>query len=71
MAGVTSIAVAHKQLRSDSGANETVPPSLPRSEPAPPLAAKLDQFIGDPNFMTSLARGLTVIQAFSPQSLDF
>jgi IclR family pca regulon transcriptional regulator len=69
MAGVTSIAVAHKQLRSDSGANETVPPSLPRSEPAPPLAAKLDQFIGDPNFMTSLARGLTVIQAFSPQSL--
>jgi IclR family transcriptional regulator, pca regulon regulatory protein len=69
MAGVTSIAVAHKQLRSASGANETVPPSLPRSEPAPPLAAKLDQFIGDPNFMTSLARGLTVIQAFSPQSL--
>jgi len=69
MAGVTSIAVAHKQLRSASGANETVPPSLPRSEPAPPLAAKLDQFIGDPNFMTSLARCLTVIQAFSPQSL--
>ena len=69
MAGVTSIAVAHKQLRSASGASETAPPSLPRSEPAPPLAAKLDQFIGDPNFMTSLARGLTVIQAFSPQSL--
>jgi len=69
MAGVTSIAVAHKQLRSTTVANETAPASLPRSEPAPPLAAKLDQFIGDPNFMTSLARGLTVIQAFSPQSL--
>jgi IclR family pca regulon transcriptional regulator len=66
---VTSIAVAHKQLRSTSSVNETAPPSLPRSEPALPLAAKLDQFIGDPNFMTSLARGLTVIQAFSPQSL--
>lgn len=69
MAGVTSIAVAHKPLRSTSSVNETAPPSLPRSEPAQPLAAKLDQFIGDPNFMTSLARGLTVIQAFSPQSL--
>jgi len=69
MAGVTSIAVAHKQLRSTTVANETAPPSLARSETAPPLAAKLDQFIGDPNFMTSLARGLTVIQAFSPQSL--
>lgn len=69
MAGVTSIAVAHKHLRSASDASETAPPSVPRSEPAPPLAAKLDQFIGDPNFMTSLARGLTVLQAFSPQSL--
>ena len=69
MAGVTSIAVVHKQLRSVSGPTETAPPSLPRSEPAPPLAANLDQFIGDPNFMTSLARGLTVLQAFSPQSL--
>lgn len=30
-------------------------------------AAHLDEFSGDPNFMTSLARGLLVIQAFSQQ----
>ena len=28
----------------------------------------LDEFAGDPNFMTSLARGLLVIQSFSPQT---
>jgi IclR family transcriptional regulator, pca regulon regulatory protein len=31
-------------------------------------AAALDVFTGDPNFMTSLARGLVVIQAFSQQA---
>jgi IclR family pca regulon transcriptional regulator len=31
-------------------------------------SSSLDPFIGDPNFMTSLARGLLVIQAFTPQS---
>jgi IclR family pca regulon transcriptional regulator len=31
-------------------------------------AAALDAFHGDPNFMTSLARGLVVIQAFTNQS---
>ncbi|MGA2438862.1 MAG: IclR family transcriptional regulator C-terminal domain-containing protein [Acidobacteriaceae bacterium] len=31
-------------------------------------ASTLDAFIGDPNFMTSLARGLLVIQAFTPQT---
>jgi IclR family pca regulon transcriptional regulator len=30
--------------------------------------ATLDEFAGDPNFMTSLARGLLVIQSFSPQT---
>lgn len=30
-------------------------------------SATLDEFAGDPNFMTSLARGLLVIQAFTPQ----
>ena len=41
----------------------------PRSKPAaaPTPASTLDQFAGDPNFMTSLARGLLVIQSFSPQ----
>jgi IclR family pca regulon transcriptional regulator len=31
-------------------------------------SASLDEFAGDPNFMTSLARGLLVIQSFSPQT---
>lgn len=31
-------------------------------------AQMLEQFVGDPNFMTSLARGLSVIQAFSQQN---
>jgi IclR family pca regulon transcriptional regulator len=31
-------------------------------------ASTLDGFTGDPNFMTSLARGLLVIQAFTPQT---
>lgn len=31
-------------------------------------SAALEQFAGDPNFMTSLARGLLVIQSFSPQT---
>lgn len=31
-------------------------------------ASSLDPFIGDPNFMTSLARGLLVIQSFTPQT---
>lgn len=32
-----------------------------------PLAAALNSFSGDPNFMMSLARGLTVVQAFTAQ----
>jgi IclR family pca regulon transcriptional regulator len=31
-------------------------------------SASLDEYAGDPNFMTSLARGLLVIQSFSPQT---
>jgi IclR family pca regulon transcriptional regulator len=58
--------VNHKQFHSASGVAESAPMFLPRSQP---LAAKLDEFCGDPNFMTSLARGLVVIQAFSQQSL--
>lgn len=69
MANLISRAAAHKQFRSSSGVTESVPILLPRSEPPAPLAASLDQFSGDPNFMTSLARGLLVIQAFSQQSL--
>ena len=39
-------------------------------ESTAPLAAQLDEFQGDPNFMTSLARGLLVIQAFSDRRLQ-
>ena len=55
-----------------------VPPATPASEvlaatPAKPAAkatpaSALDIYAGDPNFMTSLARGLIVIQAFTQQS---
>jgi IclR family pca regulon transcriptional regulator len=48
-----------------------VPPAaVPTQPPAPkPTPANtLDIYTGDPNFMTSLARGLIVIQAFTQQS---
>ncbi len=42
----------------------------PKPAPTPRVtpAAALDVFTGDPNFMTSLARGLVVIQAFTQQN---
>src|SRR5271163_2339869 len=50
-----------------------LPISLLTEEPVPAPtrmspAASLDVFTGDPNFMTSLARGLIVIQAFTQQT---
>jgi IclR family transcriptional regulator, pca regulon regulatory protein len=45
----------------------TVPPAIPAPAKVTPAAA-LDAYTGDPNFMTSLARGLIVIQAFTQQS---
>jgi IclR family pca regulon transcriptional regulator len=43
-----------------------IPPPAPRTKPAP--ADALEVYTGDPNFMASLARGLLVIQAFTPQT---
>jgi IclR family transcriptional regulator, pca regulon regulatory protein len=43
------------------------PPAVPANPKVTPAAA-LDVYAGDPNFMTSLARGLIVIQAFTQQS---
>lgn len=40
----------------------------PAKEARPTPASTLDVYQGDPNFMTSLARGLIVIQAFTQQS---
>ena len=44
------------------------PPATPAREPRPTPASTLDIYQGDPNFMTSLARGLLVIQAFTQQT---
>ena len=47
------------------------PPPPAAASPTPPKptpSASLDMYVGDPNFMTSLARGLIVIQAFTQQS---
>ena len=43
-------------------------PALTPREPRPTPASTLDVYQGDPNFMTSLARGLIVIQAFTQQT---
>jgi IclR family pca regulon transcriptional regulator len=53
--------------------SESAPPAELAQMPAAPAAKQtpsstLDQFTGDPNFMTSLARGLLVIQSFTPQT---
>jgi IclR family pca regulon transcriptional regulator len=37
---------------------------------APTVSAQIDGYHGDPNFMTSLARGLAVIQAFSQRQRE-
>jgi IclR family transcriptional regulator, pca regulon regulatory protein len=47
-------------------ASPAVAPVTPTLKPTP--ASTLDVFTGDPNFMTSLARGLIVIQAFTQQN---
>jgi len=46
---------------------KAAPPELAPLANATP-SASLDEFAGDPNFMTSLARGLLVIQSFTPQT---
>jgi IclR family pca regulon transcriptional regulator len=49
---------------SDIHAAAPTPAPSPNTSPS----ASLDAFAGDPNFMTSLARGLLVIQSFTPQT---
>jgi IclR family pca regulon transcriptional regulator len=50
-----------------ASSDSSLPPAPPAA-PKPTPASSLDIFTGDPNFMTSLARGLIVIQAFTQQS---
>ena len=62
--------------RSVVSSQPSAPPALLPATPAPTSAparkaspaSGLDIYTGDPNFMTSLARGLIVIQAFTQQS---
>jgi len=54
-----------------AAARQSTPAPVPPAPPAVPKitpASALDVFTGDPNFMTSLARGLIVIQAFTQQA---
>jgi IclR family pca regulon transcriptional regulator len=44
------------------------PPPTPAPKVKLPPSAALEVYTGDPNFMASLARGLLVIQAFTPQT---
>lgn len=43
-------------------------PLVPTTKTKVPPAVALEAYTGDPNFMASLARGLLVIQAFTPQT---
>ncbi|WP_263408671.1 IclR family transcriptional regulator domain-containing protein [Terriglobus tenax] len=52
--------------QTDPAVPAEAPASLPAAKQTP--ASALDVFAGDPNFMTSLARGLVVIQAFTQQT---
>src|SRR5271155_5177389 len=58
-----------KRSKPAKGANRaaTSQSQLPANSPAPPPtpSEQIDVLTGDPDFMTSLARGLAVIQAFS------
>ena len=58
MPSANSPAISGKQTR-------IVPVATSRTVAPLIAAAQIDGFSGDPNFMTSLARGLAVIQAFS------
>jgi IclR family pca regulon transcriptional regulator len=57
-------AVVNSDSKPEMQATAAVPGAVANATPS----AALDAFAGDPNFMTSLARGLLVIQSFTPQT---
>jgi IclR family pca regulon transcriptional regulator len=61
-----SPAVAEIQPPKPDAGQSTSAANLAEENTTP--SAALDAFAGDPNFMTSLARGLLVIQSFTPQT---
>ena len=69
MAIATFGPVGRKPVPPASGLREQAGGQASRPEGALPLAAQLGEFSGDPDFMTSLARGLLVIRAFSQRPL--
>jgi IclR family transcriptional regulator, pca regulon regulatory protein len=60
---VSNKPVSNAPVSSKSGSN-----ALPAAPPT--ISAQIDEYSGDPNFMTSLARGLAVIQAFSQRQRE-
>ncbi|HKV25848.1 MAG TPA: IclR family transcriptional regulator C-terminal domain-containing protein [Candidatus Acidoferrum sp.] len=66
-----SAAGARAQQANGSGTFESARRDLhPAAAGYPTLSAQIDAFSGDPNFMTSLARGLAVIQAFTQRQRE-
>jgi len=64
-----SLALRRPSTLASATATLELPPTPALVPPAGTTpASTLDQYTGDPNFMTSLARGLLVIQAFTPQT---
>jgi len=63
-----------KQQAPSRPASQQVLPGKPNSNASVglplPMSAQIDGYSGDPNFMTSLARGLAVIQAFSQRQCE-
>ena len=59
--------VAKPALRPEVSSNidSNAPPAAPLT-----VSQQIDQYAGDPNFMTSLARGLAVIQAFTQRQRE-
>jgi IclR family pca regulon transcriptional regulator len=60
--------VATMTLAIPRPASSIAPAATIAAPTKPTPASTLDPFAGDPNFMTSLARGLLVIQSFTPQT---
>lgn len=56
---------ATSRTATDEPARAAIVPSKPAAPLPPTPSAQIDALTGDPDFMTSLARGLAVIQAFS------
>ena len=63
-----SPAAASKARPASPGSARRAPAGAASANAKSTHASTLDVFAGDPNFMTSLARGLLVIQAFTPQT---